>query len=152
MRSAALVLATALIGCTVERGQDFQVADVVFDDGYYYCRIEPILFDRRCGPGDPASGDAANGCHYNVTSFRLTAYGPPLVGDSCGGGATPSVAIPGEAQKNYQNAQIKMARDPALAPLLNRPTAAAAHPRVVFAPDSAEADAIRDWATKFSSQ
>lgn len=149
LRAMPLLLATP--ACTVERGEDFQVADVVFDDGYYYCSVEPVLFAERCGPGDPAAGDTQNGCHFNVTSFRLTDYSP-RVGDACGGEASPGGVIPGEAQKNYQNAQIKMARDPELAPLLNRPTSAAAHPRVIFAADSPQADVIRTWAERYSSQ
>jgi hypothetical protein len=45
-----------------------------------------------------------------------------------------------------------MKRDPNLAELLLRPTGAAQHPRVIFGATSAEADVIRDWATRFSSQ
>ena len=139
VRSLALALAAAAAGCTVERGQDFQVADVVFDDGYFYCSVEPVLFASKCGSGDAAKGDQAGGCHFNVTSFRLTDYAAPRVSEGCKGEASPTGAIPREAQKNYQNAQIKMARDPALAPLLNRPTSPGAHPRVIFALESTEA-------------
>jgi hypothetical protein len=67
-----LVLLVALSGCgeegllpsTVDPGADFSVADVVFDDSYFYCQVEPVLFASRCGPGDPAQGDGSGGCHY----------------------------------------------------------------------------------------
>src|SRR5690348_1637637 len=58
-----------LLPTTVDPGADFAVADVVFDAGYYYCKVEPVLVSQRCGPGDPAQGEAANSCHASVTSF-----------------------------------------------------------------------------------
>jgi hypothetical protein len=60
--------------------------------------------------------------------------------------------VPDAAQRNYQTSQARMKRDPDLAPLLQRPTQAQAHPRQIFAMSSADADAIRQWATQFSSQ
>lgn len=136
---------------TVDPGPDFGVAEVVFDAGFYYCRVEPLFFAQRCGAGDPAAGDAANGCHFNVTSFRLTDYMPP-VGDSCGDGVVPMVPIPQPAQRNYQSAQARMRRNPDMAPLLLRATGRAEHPRTLFDAMSPEADVIRQWATQYSSQ
>jgi len=136
---------------TVDPGPDFGIAEVVFDAGYYYCKVEPVLIAQRCGPGDPAAGDAANGCHHSVTSFRLTEYLPP-VSESCGGGVVPMTAIPQAAQRNYQSAQTRMRRNPELAPLLLRATGRAQHPRTLFDASSPEADAIRQWATQYSTQ
>lgn len=159
---AALTL-TAASGCTTEElgpdtvdpGPDFSLAEIVFDENFYYCRVEPILFQHRCGPGDSGQGDAANGCHFNVTSFRLTDYPatmPPLVADSCSQSLVPGVTVPSGARGNYQRAQANMDIDPAQAPLLLRPTAAARHPRRIFDSGSPEARVIRDWAERFSSQ
>lgn len=147
---AAVLLSLGIAGCTstVDPGQDFQIAEVVFDEGFYYCRVEPVLFTNGCGPGEPGDG---NGCHFNVTSFRLTDYSP-LVADSCGGGVVPGTGVPASAQGNYQSAQIQMRRDPDSAPLLNRPTGNASHPRTIFDASSPDADVIRQWATQFSSQ
>jgi hypothetical protein len=156
----ALGLTLGLIACgeqgllptTVEAGPDFSVADVVFEDAYYYCRVEPILFAQRCGPGDPALGEAANGCHHNVTSFRLADY-MPLVAESCGDGVVPGQAnIPAAAQQNYQSAQARMKRNPDAAPLLQRATGRAQHPRTMFEDTSPEAEVIRQWATQYSTQ
>lgn len=155
----ALVLVSVLSGCgenglfpsTVDQGSDFNVADVVFDENFFYCRVEPELFAHRCGPGDPGQNDAANGCHYNVTSFRLSDYAP-LVADSCNGGVVPSAGAPAQARQNYQVSQARMDRVPDRARLLQRPIQAQQHPRKIFEPDSATADVIRDWATKFSTQ
>ncbi len=143
---------SSAIGCaTVEPGEDFDIADVVYDENFYYCRIEPMLFASRCGPGDAGQGDTGGGCHFNVTSFRLTDY-TPLVGDSCGGGIVPSQPPPAAARHNYTVAQTQMALNPDLAALLNRPTGKTSHPRVIFPAQSPEADLIRQWATQYSTQ
>ena len=146
----ALVGALLLVGCgehgllptTVDPGPDFSV-------------FEPMLIEQRCGSGDPAQGDASNGCHATTTSFRFTEYMPP-VADSCGGGVMPgTLTIPQIAQQNYQGAQARMRRSPdgpPPAPLLARPIGKAQHPRVIFDSMSAEADLIRQWATQYSSQ
>ena len=135
----------------MDPGEDFQRAEIVFDEDFYYCRVEPVLFNNSCGPGDSGQGDANGGCHFNVTSFKLTDYAPRL-GDSCDGNNRPTQSPSQEAQGNYTSAQAQMRRDPDLAPLLNRPTGNTAHPRQIFAADGPEADLIREWAERFSSQ
>jgi hypothetical protein len=154
-----LVMLVALSGCgdesllpsTVDPGPDFSVADVVFDDSYFYCQVEPVLFASRCGPGDPAQGDASGGCHYNVTSYRLTDYSP-LVADTCSGNVPAPGSISEAARQNYQTSQARMKRDPEIAPLLQKPLKKQQHPRQIFDASSAEADVIRQWATRFSAQ
>ena len=151
---AALVMAGCgdhgLFPTTVDPGADFAVADIVFDENYFYCKVEPVLFANHCGGGDPQ--DPAGGCHFSATAYRLTDY-MPRVGDSCGGGVVPSSSnFPDTARNNYQTSQARMKRDPQLAPLLQRPTQNQVHPRQIFAADSADASVIRQWATQFSNQ
>lgn len=152
-----VALLPALAACTtVEPGQDFNIADVVYEENFYYCSVEPQLFAFKCGPGDPGKGDGNGSCHFNVTSFRMTDY-TPLVGDSCTSPTgIPTGPVAPQAKTNYAAAQAKMQLDPKLAPLLNRPIGKSAHPRVVFdlsqAADQAAAKVIEDWATKFSTQ
>ncbi|MEO6599385.1 MAG: hypothetical protein ABIQ16_05895 [Polyangiaceae bacterium] len=163
-RAALVLLAAALavtsVACgdqgffptTVDPGPDFAVADIVFDQNYFYCKVEPVLFASSCGSGDPSKGDPSGGCHYSATAYRLTDY-MPRVGDTCNGGALPGVSnFPDAAQHNYQTSQARMKRDPNLAPLLQRPTLNQFHPRKIFDISSMDADAIRQWATQFSSQ
>lgn len=153
-REAALLV--ALAGCgdhgvfpsTVDPGPDFSVAEVVFDQGFFYCRVEPMMFASGCGPG--AAGDPANGCHSSVTSFRFTEYMPP-VAESCNG-VTPGVSIPGAATQNYQSSQARMRRNPDEAPLLLYPTGKRIHPRTIFEPTSPEAELLRQWATQYSTR
>jgi hypothetical protein len=151
----ALVLACGEHGMfpsTVDPGPDFSVADVVFDDGFYYCRVEPMFFAQGCGTGDPGRGEGA-ACHANVTSFRLSDYAMPHVSESCNGGVVPGGgSIPAAAQQNYQGASARMRRDPDAAPLFLRPTGKAQHPRVIFDASSPEADLIRQWASQYSTQ
>src|ERR1041385_5377723 len=79
-----LVTAALLTGCgdqgflptTVDPGADFAVADIVFDQNYFYCKVEPVLFANGCGTGDPSKGDTQGSCHFSATSYRLTDYMP----------------------------------------------------------------------------
>jgi len=159
---ASLCVALTLVasGCgdqgffptTVDRGADFAVADIVFDENYFYCKVEPVLFMNSCGSGDSGKGDTVGGCHFTTTAYRLTDY-MPRVGDTCAGGIVPASSnFPAAARNNYQSSQARMKRDPALAPLLQRPTQNQVHPRQIFDLNSPDADAIRQWATQFSNQ
>ena len=140
-----------LLPTTVEPGADFVQEDVVFDDQFFYCRVEPVLFKQGCGSG-VAGQDPANSCHFSVTKFRLTDY-MPHVADSCNGDVLgPSAVVPSAAQQNYTAAQARMKRDPSLAPLLQRPLGKATHPRKIFEDNSDAANVIRQWATQFSNQ
>jgi hypothetical protein len=137
---------------TVERGSDFVQEEVVFDDQFFYCRVEPVLFQQGCGSGVSGT-DPANGCHFSVTGFRLTDYTPRVADTGCNGDALVAGAIvPVAAKQNYTMSQARMKRDPSLAALLQRPTGNAQHPREIFELDSPEADVIRAWATQFLNQ
>jgi hypothetical protein len=138
-------------GCSVDVGENFQVADVVYDESYFYCDVEPMLFAQGCGSGDPGLGESAQGCHFNRQRLRLTAY-EPLAAAECDNGRVSESGVPQAARQNYQSAQLQMEVDPERAPLLERPTGEVAHPRAIFDRDSAEADVIRSWGARYSSQ
>lgn len=137
--------------CNVDVGPNFQVAEVVYDEGFFYCQVEPMLFQQGCGGGDPARGESAQGCHFNRQRLRLTDYSP-LAAEQCVDGQLGDQGVPQAAQQNYQSAQLQMEVDPERAPLLNRPTSTVAHPRIIFERDSPEADLIRTWGTRYSSR
>jgi hypothetical protein len=154
-RSALLVLLTAVgaPACgVVDPGQDVQFAEITYDQNFFYCKVEPMLIEQKCGPGNPNASppDAPNGCHYNVTTFRLTDHATKPV--PCKGLVPQALSIPAEAQSNYEAASREMSPDPDRAQLFNRPTRGAAHPRKIFETDSLEAGVIRQWATKYTSQ
>lgn len=148
--AAALSVGGVVGACTLDVGENFQVAEVVYDDGFFYCEVEPMLFAQGCGSGDSGRGESAQGCHFNRQRLRLTDY-EPLAGDQCQGNELPGGA-PQAAQRNYQSAQLFMEVDPDRSPLLNRPTSEVAHPRVIFESDSPEAELIRSWGTRYASQ
>jgi hypothetical protein len=133
----------------VDPGSTLVLAPVVFDEGYFYCQIEPnVLMAKSCGSGDSARGDAAGGCHQNVTQFVLQAVASPV---ACNGN-TPQGAVSSADTQNYQKSSEQMSLDVENAALLAWPTQKfASHPRQIFAPDSPEADLIRQWATKYAS-
>jgi hypothetical protein len=144
-------LATLSMACTLDVGENFQVAEVVYDEAYFYCQVEPMLFAQGCGSGDPNLGESAQGCHFNRQRLRLTDYGP-LAGEQCANGLQGDLGVPQAARQNYQSAQLHMEVDPERSPLLNRPTNDVAHPRVIFDPNSPEAEIIRSWASRYSSR
>jgi hypothetical protein len=150
------VLGLVLFGCgTVDPGPQFQVAEVVFDLNFYYCKVEPMLLAQKCSSGDPTKD--TQGCHSSVTGFRLQAPPPPppaplLTSEERCNGITPRSGIPSWSQANWGAASIKMRTDTEQAPLLLRPTNQARHPREIFSAKSPEANIIRQWATQYSSR
>ena len=150
----ALGLVLGVEGCgeqglfptTVDPGPDFNVADLLFDENFYYCEVEPrAIIPMKCAPGDPGQGDS--GCHDMITSFRLRTHT-----DITCDGDVPTSAIPPEARGNYTNAQARMRRDPNSSPLLLRPLQKLEHPRKVFDETSDAAAVIREWASHVTTQ
>jgi hypothetical protein len=128
---------------TVDPGTDYSIADLTFDEGFFYCQVEP----RTIVTGGCSNGMPGEGCHADVTSFRLRDHAPI----ACDGN-TPTDFIGMEAQQNYQGSNARMPRDPEVAPLLQRPLKKLAHPRQIFSEDSDAAEAIREWATRATTQ
>jgi hypothetical protein len=149
--SGALLLASLWLACAVDLGENFQVAEVVYEQSYFYCQVEPMLFSQHCGGGDASLGESAQGCHFNRQRLRLTDYAP-LAAEQCVDGRMSDVGVPEAARQNYQSAQLQMEVDPERSPLLLRPTSDVAHPRIIFEPDSAEAEIIRAWSSRYSSR
>lgn len=147
----ALLCGGLIAACTLDVGENFQVAEVVYDDYYFYCEVEPVLFAKGCGNGDASLGESAQGCHFNRQRLRLTDY-EPLTAEQCTGDPGADLAVSAAAQQNYQSAQLQMEVDAARSPLLNRPTSSVAHPRVIFDLDSSEAEIIRAWGSGYTSR
>jgi len=162
---SALALALAASGCgeeglfptTVDPGPDFSIADLLFDENFFYCQVEPrAILPSKCGPGDPAQGDSS--CHADITSFRLRPHDPVTCNGNVPGpvkdaaGNSTSVPVSPEARSNYTNAQARMRRDPDSSPLLLRPLQKLEHPRAVITSDSDAAAVIREWANHVTTQ
>lgn len=148
----ASLVAVFFTACeTIDPGPNFVIPNETFDADFFFCHVEPeFLFAKKCGPGDPAAGDAANGCHFNSAAVS----GMPLVNHAvidCGGGDKPlsraQLAPGGPAQGNLQAASLEMSRDALTAPIVVRPSGAK-HPRVVLAPGDPSLDVLKRWANR----
>ncbi len=138
-------------GCTtVDPGLNFVVPDQNFDADFFFCRVEPeLLFAKKCGPGDPAAGDAANGCHFNSSAVSGMALANHAA-VPCADGRPTSRTLLGAgsaAQGNLQAASLVMSKDYLTAPLFLRPTGQN-HPRAIFGRDDPVADVLRQWAER----
>lgn len=141
----------AVIGCTtVDPGPNFVVPDEQFDADFFFCRVEPeLLFAKKCGPGDPAAGDASHGCHFNssAVSGMAIADHAPVDCDGARPRSRAQLGAGGPAQGNLQAVTLVMSRDVSTAPLLLRPTGQN-HPRQIFSREDPVVDVLREWARK----
>jgi hypothetical protein len=135
---------------TVDPGPNFVVPDEQFDADFFFCRVEPeLLMAKRCGPGDPAAGDAANGCHFNASAVSGMAIADHPRVDCANDHPINRVQLGagGAAQSNLQAVTLVMSRDVQTAPLLLRPTGQN-HPRPIFARGDPVEELLRQWAQK----
>ncbi len=137
---------------TVDPGPNFVVPDENFDADFFFCRVEPdVIFAKKCGPGDPAAGDPANGCHFNSSAVSGMAIAPHNPIDCGPDRARPvdrtQIGAGSAAQGNLQAVSLVMSRDPQTAPLVLRPTGLN-HPRTIFPKEDPVVDVIRQWAQK----
>jgi hypothetical protein len=150
-RGGAFVLVVMGIwGCsTVEPGSDPQIAQVVYDEDFFYCQVQPnVLAAQSCSTGDPTK-DPSGGCHATATPFRVLALGPnDMV--TCDGNGKHTGTVPQIAQSNYSAAQAEMNPNAETAPLFTHPTQKTQHPRQIFDTSSMEAEIIRQWAQRSS--
>jgi hypothetical protein len=133
-------------GCsTVEPGGDPQIAQVVYDEDFFYCEVQPkVLVAQSCSSGDP-SKDPSGGCHATATGFRVLPLGPnDMV--TCDANGKHMGPVPQVAQSNYSAAQAEMNPNADSAPLFTHPTQKTPHPRQIFDTSSMEAEIIRQWA------
>jgi hypothetical protein len=150
-RGACVMLVVPLPGCTsIDPGPDFQSPDTVFDADYFYCHVEPeLIFEKKCGSGDPSKGDQSNGCHFNssvVTGMALIDH--PAV--DCGGGDHPvdstQIGTGSPAQGNYAAASLEMTHQYITAPIFVRPSGNN-HPRQIFDPTDPQVNQLlATWA------
>ena len=157
--AGATLLASMLCGCTlttVDPGRNFSLADISFDADYFYCHVEPeLIFAKKCGPGDPAKGDASNGCHFNSSAVSaMVLIDHPAV--DCGGGDHPlsgmDVGSGSAAQSNLESVSFEMNKDYTTAPVYVRPSGlggALYHPRQIFDPNDPQVTTLLStWASQ----
>lgn len=134
----------------MDPGPNFVVPDEQFDADFFFCRVEPeLLVTKKCGSGDPAAGDAANGCHFNASavSGMAIANHAPIECDGDHPKNRAALGSGGVAQGNLQAVTLVMSRDVQTAPLFLRPTGQN-HPRPIFSREDPFVEVLRQWARK----
>lgn len=133
------------LGCsTIEPGGDPKIAQVVYDDDFFYCQVQPnVIVPQSCATGDPAKD--TGGCHATTTPFRVLPLDPSDM-VACDPNGKHTGGISQTASFNYGAAQSEMTPNADTAPLLTHPTQKTTHPRLIFDTNSMEADIIRQWA------
>ena len=146
LRGASVLALMGVGGCsTVEPGSDPAIAQVVYDDDFFYCEVQPkVLIAQSCSTGDP-SKDPSGGCHATATNFHILTLGPNDT-VTCDSNGKHTGFIPDLSKSNYGNAESEMTPNAETAPLLTHPTQITPHPRQIFDTSSMEAEIIRQWA------
>ncbi|UJR80688.1 hypothetical protein [Sandaracinus amylolyticus] len=141
-RAAALVALFGCVGCgTVDLGDNIVPPDLMLDEDFFYCRIQPeVIEPQGCAGG--GAGEMGM-CHTARSALRLvdtTGIAPPTCADDRVEGT-----VPAEYVENFQAVQFTVQSDPLSSPFYRRPTGLDSHPRVIFPESSPEADLIAMW-------
>lgn len=132
-------------GCgTVDLGDNIVPPDLMLDEDFFYCRIQPEVIQ----PSSCAGGGAGEGgmCHTARSSLRLTdttGIAPP----TCDGDRVTG-AVPPEYEANFGAVQFTVQTDPLSSPFYRRPTGLDSHPRQIFPESAPEAVLIADWISR----
>lgn len=129
-------------GCgTVELGDNIVPPDLMLDEDFFYCRIQPEIIEAHgCAGG--AAGEMGM-CHTSRSALRLVEtmdLAPPTCVDDVVEGA-----VPAEYVENFQAVQFTVQSDPLSSPFYRRPVGLDSHPRVIFSETSPEADLVSMW-------
>lgn len=130
-------------GCgTVDLGDNFVPPDLVLDEDFFYCRIQPeVITPQSCASG--AAGDG-NACHANRSALRLSSAAESAAPPTCEDGIVVG-AVPPEYEANLEAVRFTVQSDPLSSPFYRRPTGLDSHPREIFGEDDECADMIVEW-------
>ena len=147
---AAWLLAAAS-GCgTVDPGDNFIAPDVMIDDEFFFCAIQPqVVTVHRCASG--GAGEAGS-CHSARSALRLDPAAEGAAAPACTPAPdyrlTAGAVVPPEYMTNFDRVQFTVQSDPLTCPFYRRPLAIDSHPRQIFGTESAEAQLIIDWISR----
>ncbi len=138
-----LMAFACLAGCgTVDLGDNFVPPDLVLDEDFFYCRIQPeVITPQTCASG--AAGDG-NACHANRSALRLSTAAEMATPPTCEDGVVVGT-VPPEYEANLEAVRFTVQSDPLSSPIYRRPIGLDSHPRVIFDEASPEADLIVEW-------
>lgn len=130
----------------IDLGDNFLPPTIELDEDFFYCRIQPeVLTMYRCGPGDPAMGDMASGCHEARTGFRLSMAADTDPRPTCVDGLADPATVSDAYRANFDAVRPFVGGDPQSSPVYQRPLQIAAHPRRIFLNGEPPALLIEEW-------
>jgi hypothetical protein len=144
-RGALLLCVLWAAGCgTVDPGDNFITPEVMVDDEYFYCEIQPNVITRNtCASG--GAGEAGS-CHTTRSALRLLAAAEMATAPACTDGrVNDPTTIPVEYMTNFDRVQFTVQSSLDRSPFYRRPVGIDSHPRQVFAPGSMEEMLIEEW-------
>lgn len=137
---------TALVCCaacgTVDPGDNFVPPDLMLDEDFFYCRIQPeVVAAHGCASG---MGGEEGACHSAKSALRLDPMAEMVAPPACDGDRATG-AVPPAYLDNFTAVQLSVQSDPLSSPFYRRPIGLDSHPRVIFPEGSPEADLIVMW-------
>lgn len=145
---ASIVLVTSACGLlvssgctTVDLGDNFIPPDLMLDEDFFFCRIQPeVLSANTCASGGAGEGGM---CHSSQSALRLDVMAE-MESVACDGDVLVGVP-PASYERNLDAIRFTVQNDSLSSPLYRRPTGLDSHPRTIFATGSVEADLIDQW-------
>jgi len=142
--TATALLLTCAACATIDPGDNFVPPDVVIDESFFFCRIQPeVVAATRCASGISGEGGS---CHSSRSALRLDPLGETVLPPECDGN-TPTGPIPESYRRNLDAVRFTVQSDPLSSPFYRRPVQLDAHARKIFDEDSPEAMLIFEWLT-----
>lgn len=134
--------AMGLAGCgTVDLGDNFIAPDLLLDEDYFYCRIQPQVLDARsCASGGMGENGSCHSARSSLRLFDTSGVAPVTCQDDRVVGAIPDVY-----SRNFDAIQFTIQSDYLSSPFYRRPVGLDSHPRTIFAETDPDAQLIRDW-------
>lgn len=141
----SLALLSICASCaTIDPGDNFVAPDLVIDEDFFFCRIQPeVVATQSCASG--AAGEGGS-CHGARSALRLDPLGETDMAPECDGN-TPTGAVPESYRRNLDAVRFTVQSDPLSSSFYRRPLLLDSHPRKIFEPGSPEEMLIFEWLT-----
>lgn len=145
LAAAAALACAGASGCaTVDLGDNFVAPDLMLDEDFFYCRIQPeVITAHGCATGGAGEGGM---CHTSRSSMRL-ADASGVARPECDDDVVVGT-VPPEYTQNFTAVRFTVQSDPLSSPFYRRPTGLDSHPRVIFSEADPAADLISQWISR----
>ena len=142
MLGCALALLGSACG-TVDLGDNFIAPDLVLDEDFFFCRVQPeVISASTCASG--GAGESGS-CHSARSSLRLDPAAEGVAPPPCDAEGVLLADPPAEYERNLEALRFTVQSDPLSSPVYRRPLGLDSHPRVIFDEASPQADLLVQW-------